>query len=293
MRFSLLLTAVLVAVFFTATGHAQISGWDDYSKCNGKIDVRKEVHDMTTADWDRWYNVIHAAATDYSTNILDSNVTKSAAYKNDTILLAKLLGKPGNFSVWDQMGWLHNHVTDYIHGNRIFLIWHRHFLRWSEKILQQRYDKDFAWFYWATHLMADANVYKTDPVWEHFGNATAWVDITGTQFPLSGIKLRGNIGWVKKLRGLFRETTLTKASESWSSLDDYNGAYNNSIAKNTKGFAVYAADTEWYHSVLGTPQQLRLSIPHCSKGMEHQIPRCYDSIDADPGQLSYQCGSQR
>ncbi|KAJ3053301.1 hypothetical protein HK097_004578 [Rhizophlyctis rosea] len=260
MKFSSIASAFVAALTFTTGVTAQVSGWDSYANCT-KIDVRKEVHDMTAADWERWRKVIRAAATDYNTTILDLAKLPLANYNGDsrnrlTKYQNDLKTVGGSMSVWDQLGWLHNAYHVPIHGNHIFLIWHRHFTRWVEQILQ-RYDPEFTWFYWATHLMADARIWQTDPVWEHMGKAVYGKDLTDG--PLAGIILRGNVGTVSKLRGLYREYTLSNTTyyrdedSEWSTLDNYNYAYSQSI-KSTGGYQEYAYWAEGYHAYVHISQ---------------------------------------
>ncbi|KAJ3048566.1 hypothetical protein HK097_010431 [Rhizophlyctis rosea] len=216
---------------------------------------------MTTDDWARWYKVIRAAALD-TTNVLNKTALALKNHPNDIDYRLNnyendLHRVGGKMSVWDQIGWLHRAYSVPIHGNRIFLIWHRHFIRWVEKLLQ-KYDSKFTWFYWATHLMPDPAIWQTDPIWEHLGQSSANKDISGSQFPLANITLRGNV--MDPLRGLFRAYTLSDANyrkdgnSKWATLDHYNYVYAQSVNSKLKGFHTFASLSEDYHALVHVSQ---------------------------------------
>ena len=83
-----------------------------------------------------------------------------------------------------------------------------------------------------------------------------------TDGPLAGIILRGNVGTVSRLRGLFRDYTLTDTTyylnedSEWSTLDNYNYAYTQSIPSGSRagGFNEYAYWAEGFHAYVHISQ---------------------------------------
>ncbi|KAJ3294821.1 hypothetical protein HK104_003254 [Borealophlyctis nickersoniae] len=185
-----------------------------------------------------------------------------------------LINRVGKISVWEQISWIHNHLNANIHGNDVFLIWHRQFVAEVEKVLQ-KYDPNFCMFYWATHLMYHPSVWTKDPIWTHFGTAVADRDgdeFTGrdiTDGPLAGIQFGATISVAGRKRGLYRDydlkdsyvATATDGRGSpvymWAPLEYYNSAYEASLqpsATGNDGFAVYAYQAQLIHGYVHNSQ---------------------------------------
>ena len=87
----------------------------------GRITVRKEMHDLTDQEWEIYTTTIRAAA--------------------------QMPGTTGGRTVWEEFAQFHISMAQEIHGNCQFLPWHRMFLSYAERRLQQ-INPNFAFFYW-------------------------------------------------------------------------------------------------------------------------------------------------
>ncbi|RKO85460.1 hypothetical protein BDK51DRAFT_48368 [Blyttiomyces helicus] len=59
-------------------------------------------------------------------------------------------GGVGNLTIWEQVAFLHNTAGDAIHGNGIFLLFHRKFIAWFEQLMIEANPNFTGLFYWAT-----------------------------------------------------------------------------------------------------------------------------------------------
>ncbi|RKO88550.1 hypothetical protein BDK51DRAFT_34621 [Blyttiomyces helicus] len=80
-------------------------------------------------------------------------------------------GGVGNLTIWEQIAFLHNTAGDAIHGNGIFLLFHRKFIAWFEQLMMEANPDFTGLFYWATEQQPLPSQWSKDPIWDHLGKA--------------------------------------------------------------------------------------------------------------------------
>ncbi|RKO90297.1 hypothetical protein BDK51DRAFT_30430 [Blyttiomyces helicus] len=105
------------------------------------------------------------------TSLTDSHLTA----------LANLAANGGlaNLTIWEQIAFLHHTAGDIIHGNNIFLLFHRKFTAWVEGLLMEANPDFKGLFYWATHAESNPHQWGPDPIWDHLGKAPGFGSIIG------------------------------------------------------------------------------------------------------------------
>ncbi|KAI9097204.1 hypothetical protein DFS34DRAFT_593885 [Phlyctochytrium arcticum] len=154
---SLLSTAALAVL--AATGVAAQT--PSAVQCAQGTIVRKSVRDLNEQEWQTYMKTIQTAMT-------------TPAYEGAMT------------SIWERFAEIHNALYMPIHGNGVFLFWHRWFLSYAEGELR-KLDPNFSFPYWSTELEFDSRRWANDPIWKIQGAGTgpakdiqggAWGNIT-------------------------------------------------------------------------------------------------------------------
>ncbi|KAI8996030.1 hypothetical protein BC832DRAFT_542723 [Gaertneriomyces semiglobifer] len=185
-----------------------------YAHCD-KITVRKEIHDMTAADW-----AVYRSTIQQATRIVDPATKKS---------------------LWDTMSDVHLQAASQIHGNAVFLYWHRYFVAWAEQKLQE-IDPNFAFPYWAHERQWQTAQYAADPIWDVLGRGIQGAGVKDGV--LGGITLNARS---YPNSGLRRGFTYPKFDRDLHPAEVYGEIYRRSLQERAEGFARYAKETELYH----------------------------------------------
>ena len=180
----------------------------------GKITYRKEANDVTRAEWEM---------------IVDT-IKKAQQQPDDDIK---------NLSIWEAGAQVHLDLSadsagkERIHGNCMFLFWHRIFLTEMEKSLQKINSK-FFFPYWDTAKQ-----------WEDVEAASVWKYLGGKGNPLSN-GIFGNAPF--KVKGF--EKPLSRTTHAWNERlypsQFYDKLLNSSLTQKS-GFAGWASDLEVSH----------------------------------------------
>ncbi|KAJ3177810.1 hypothetical protein HDU85_005721 [Gaertneriomyces sp. JEL0708] len=185
-----------------------------YAHCD-KITVRKEIHDMTAADW-----AVYRSTIQQATRIVDPATKKS---------------------VWDTISDVHFQAAPQIHGNAVFLYWHRYYVAWAEQKLQE-IDPNFAFPYWAHERQWKTAQYAADPIWDVIGRGIQGAGVKDGV--LGGITLNARS---YPNSGLRRGFTYPKFDRDLHAAEVYGEIYRRSLLERAEGFAKYAKETELYH----------------------------------------------
>ncbi|KAJ3033196.1 hypothetical protein HDV00_006666 [Rhizophlyctis rosea] len=152
---------VAFAILVACSVHATVSGFNDYTKCKA-VTTRKEVHDLTTSEWNTFSLALQGAATDYSTRFINRTLLSTAARQRLSSVEAQTPKR--RLSLWEEITWLHRELFIPIHNNAGFHPWHRKYISDIEQLLQRKYPS-FFWPYWATHFEWAGADWGRDAIW--------------------------------------------------------------------------------------------------------------------------------
>ncbi|KNC99358.1 uncharacterized protein SPPG_05604 [Spizellomyces punctatus DAOM BR117] len=251
MKVSTIIAGTAVAALALSAGGAVDAaaavGYGDYSRCGNNVIVRKEVHDLTQAEWNVYMTTIQKAmVTPYMPN--------------------------SRISLWEYWAYIHNTQSPKIHGNSIFSLWHRWFIFYVERELR-KINPAFSFPYWATDRQYDSRSWSFDSIWNVQGRpAGAGQEVTGGAWAGARFTIvnSNQSPWlapfknskIKRAYGLEDVQRMTTANQlrqyRFPSLDDYNNIYNMCLNVPT-GFHCWANRNEWlhgtFHVVNGGQQQ--------------------------------------
>src|SRR6476661_38674 len=105
-----------------------------------RITLRKEMNDLTDAEWDVYLSTLVA-----STTTLDPDT---------------------GLSVWEAGVEMHRRGAMLVHGNPIFFFFHRYLVQWMERKLQS-INPDFRFFYWDSSR--EFNTWTQSKIWSKLG----------------------------------------------------------------------------------------------------------------------------
>ncbi|RKO85332.1 hypothetical protein BDK51DRAFT_42018, partial [Blyttiomyces helicus] len=247
-------TAITAFAAIAAGVSADLSKFNDYSACE-KVITRKEIHDVTSAEWAEWTKSIQALAT---TNKVVLDINRIGADGQQQL---NAVGGLGNLTIWEQVGFLHNYLSPHIHGNNIFLLFHRKFTAWVEQLMIEANPNFSGMFYWSTELVPTPPQWSVDSVWNNLGQAQ------GDGMPIANGPIPNVDFWVISpndaslpsaagmpvLRGyeLNNLTSFNNEDFYFASADFYNNAF---VHTKNQGFHAYADIVEGLHGYFHNAQ---------------------------------------
>lgn len=163
-----------------------------------KVTVRKEVNDLTDAEWDTFISTIQQAQTQRDPNT--------------------------GLTLWEQAADLHNSLSGSIHWNCVFFFWHRLFLQQMEQKLQE-INPNFFFPYWDSSRewdRADESIVfqrvgrNGMPVSNDIFNGAALIGSKNTPLRRDYSSLNGKLVALETYNDLFTQSLTNGGFEKWS-----------------------------------------------------------------------------